>query len=182
MTLQTFTLGTFAQQGAAGGTSYESIATTSVSTGTTTIEFASIPSTYTHLQIRGIWSRVSTNQYAYLRFNTDTGTNYAWHDIYGDGAGIFAERNASQDAIAMAYSSSGTTFTGFVYDILDYANTTKYKTVRGIEGRDLNGSGAIAFHSGLWLNTNAITNIRIHTSANQIAQYSHFALYGIKAA
>lgn len=154
-----------------------------LSTATTSITFSNIPNTYTHLQIRGIWSRVSSSQYAYMRFNSDSGNNYAWHDIYGDGGTAAYETNASTNAIAMAYSSSGTSFTGFVWDILDYANTNKNKTAKGLEGRDVNGAGgAIGFHSGLWQSTSAINAITIFTTANQIAQNSQFALYGVKSA
>jgi len=160
---------------------FESISTVSVTSAVTEINFTSIPSTYTHLQIRGTWSRASTNQYAYLRFNGDTANNYAWHDIYGAGTPAY-EVTTSTNAIAFAYSSSGTAFTGFVWDILDYANTNKYKTARGLEGRDTNGDGAIALHSGLWQSTNAITSITIFATSNQIAQYSHFSLYGIRTA
>jgi hypothetical protein len=69
-----------------------------------------------------------------------------------------------------------------VVDILDYKDTNKYKTVRNLTGVDMNGMGELGLISGLWRNTNAITSILFYPPANNIAQYSHFALYGIKSA
>ena len=66
-----------------------------------------------------------------------------------------------------------------IIDILDYADTSKYKTVRTLFGYDANGSGYIAFSSNLWQSTSAITSITM-TPVNGIAEYSSFALYGIK--
>jgi hypothetical protein len=67
-------------------------------------------------------------------------------------------------------------------DILDYANTNKYKTVRTLSGYDLNNAtyGALRSYSGLWMNTNAITSIKFYADGVNLAQYSQFALYGIK--
>jgi predicted patatin/cPLA2 family phospholipase len=69
-----------------------------------------------------------------------------------------------------------------VIDILDYANTNKYKTVRALSGHDNNGSGYVNFESGLWMSTSAITSIKLFTAGNVYAQYTQFALYGIKGA
>jgi hypothetical protein len=65
--------------------------------------------------------------------------------------------------------------------ILDYQNINKYKTVRTIDGFDANGSGGIELISGLWQSKNAITSITlIPNSSASFAQYTQFALYGIK--
>ncbi len=63
--------------------SYESIATVNVgSSGSSFVEFTSIPSTYKHLQIRAN-SRYTGYQNSgaavYLQFNGDTGSNYSLH-------------------------------------------------------------------------------------------------------
>jgi hypothetical protein len=78
-----------------------------------------------------------------------------------------------------------TYYSASIIDILDYANTNKYKTYRALTGIDKNGSGSIQLTSGVWRNTTAITSITItpqsNTSpTNQFQQYSQFALYGIK--
>jgi hypothetical protein len=173
VTLQTFTLGTFAQQGVAAG-DFDSIATTTVgSGGAADITFSSIPSTYTHLQIRGILKDGG----AQIVVNADTGANYRRHVLYGDGSSAGAA-TATNFSIA-TYSTSANIFAGNIIEILDYANTNKYKTFRVLAGFDANGSGEAILHSGLWLSTSAITSIKFQGAT--IAQYSQLALYGIKA-
>jgi hypothetical protein len=163
-------------------TAFESIATVSVGGGgAADVEFTSIPATYTHLQIRGI-ARADGNS-ATIQFNSDTGSNYAYHGFFGDGSSVAAASGTSQTKSDIMITASGANiFSATVLDILDYANTNKYKTTRSLSGTDANGSGFLAPYSGLWMNTNAITSIKLTPYAGNFAQYSHFALYGIKEA
>lgn len=162
--------------------SYESIATVTVgSGGSSSITFSSIPSTYTHLQIRGIGRDSSSNGEWKIEFNSDTTTtNYYRHGVYGDGAGAYAFAVNNNTVAPMAYTGeTANSFGAYVVDVLDYANTNKYKTVRTLGGKDLNGSGQEGLYSNLWKNTNAITDITIKiVGGSNFAQYSQFALYG----
>jgi hypothetical protein len=172
--------------GAAGGggaaSSYESIATVTVgSGGSGSISFTSIPATYTHLQIKGITSGGNAGYGCNIAFNSDTTSgNYKSHALYGDGSS--AGVDVGVRTIGLVGTNNG--FAGFVTDVLDYANTNKYKTTRSLNGSDQNGSGYLWFASVLWMNTNAITAITITTAGgtNTFNQYSQFALYGIKGA
>ncbi len=65
-------------------------------------------------------------------------------------------------------------------DILDYADTNKYKTCRLLWGQDLNGGGRVALQSANWQKTAAITQIDFSCATGNFMQYSQFALYGIK--
>jgi len=169
---------------AASTTSYESIATVTVgSGGSSSISFTSIPSTYKHLQIRGLGrDSTSNNAYLLIRFNSDSGANYARHWLTGSGASATANGFADTTEIGAPYSLPSTasnTFGASIIDILDYTNTNKYKTVKSFAGWDANGSGYITLSSGFWRNTNAITSITL-TNESTFAQYSQFALYGIR--
>lgn len=170
--------------------SYESIATVSAAAGgSSSLTFSSIPSTYTHLQIRGI---VRTNRNLYVdyykfNFNSDTSANYSAHALYGDGSSVLTSATTSGTSIDVARSAGNTSVAnGFgliVMDILDYQNTNKYKTTKTLAGYDDNGQGQLWFQSGLWMNTNAITNITIAPGVGtSFLQYTQFALYGIKGA
>ena len=170
---------------AAATNSYESIATVLVgSGGSSQINFTSIPSTFKHLQIRAIARNTSTVADANYRFNSDSGSNYAWHLLVGNGSSASAFAFTGQTSIRGAGFNDNATsvFGGGVTDILDYTNTNKNTTVRTLTGMDNNTStySQIQFYSGLWLNTAAITTITITPSAGSFAQYSQFALYGIK--
>lgn len=161
---------------------YDSIATVTVgSGGSSSISFTSIPSTYTHLQIRTFVNNPS-NLVTYTQFNGDAGANYAFHAVYGDGTTAGVITNSSQTSIgSIVYAStSANIFFGGVVDILDYANTNKYKTVKSLTGWDTNGGGSIHLRSGLWQSTSAINSIQIAASTGTFAQYSSFALYGVK--
>ena len=170
-------------------TSYESIATTTVgSGGVADITFSSIPATYTHLQIRGIGRTTTSNtdDNIYMQFNGDTTSNYAAHYLYGDGSNALAAGAANQSNVVACRitgaSSTANRFGATVVDILDYANTNKFKTTRVLTAHEQNGSGYIFLLSGLWRSTSAISSIKLYVSPNNIAQYSQFALYGIKGA
>jgi hypothetical protein len=165
---------------------YESIATTTLSS-TNTITFSSIPATYTHLQIRVLArsQRADTGDLCNFRFNGDTATNYSAHNLNGDGSNVYANAYATNAQIygmrVAANSASANVFGVGVFDILDYANTNKYKTTRSLCGYDNNGSGEIYFMSGNWRSTSAITSITIVPNVGTgFLQYSSFALYGVK--
>jgi hypothetical protein len=178
-------IGIIASSGGGVANSYESIATVTVgSGGSSSVTFSSIPSTYQHLQIRGITkSTASSQDFLYLRVNSDTGTNYSSHRIQGDGASATASGFATQDQCWFGFAagtSNTNIFGATVLDILDYANTNKNKTMRGLHGVDYNGSGIVyGPFSNAWYSTSAITSITIYGASN-IGQYSSFALYGIK--
>ena len=169
-------------------TSYESIATVTVgSGGSATVTFSSIPATYTHLQLRGIarstQASAGNSVIMYINNVTTISGNYSLHLITGTGSAAQAY-GASNDVIQNSISAGNDTtgvFGAFCFDILDYTNTNKTKTVRALGGYDNNGNGLIRFSSGmLHSSTAAITTIRLDPSGGIFAEYSQFALYGIK--
>ena len=166
--------------------SYESIATVLVgSGGSTQIDFTSIPSTFKHLQVRYIVrdTFAASYDFAAMRLNGAT-SGYSWHFIQGNGSGVSASAGVSATYIRngiMPYNSElSNTFGVGVVDILDYANTSKNKTTRTLNGFDGNGTGAVTFNSGLYPSTSAVTSITFYSVGTAFAQYSQFALYGIK--
>ena len=163
--------------------SYESIATTTVgSGGSGTITFSSIPSGYEHLQIRAMNLGSASGTDVRIRFNSDTGSNYRTHYLYGQGSSAVAGASGATTYATIALTSLSTDKPSvLVTDILDYRSTSKNKTIRSLTGMDDNGSGYILLYSGLWFATPAaITQIDITPNSGNFNQYSSFALYGIK--
>mgnify|MGYP006278959933 CR=1 FL=1 len=162
--------------------SYDALAVYTVgSGGASSITFAGIPqSGYQHLQIRGIVNGAGTGALRY-KFNDDAGANYTYHFLDGNGSSTLAggDPNSYMD-IFYPVSSTSNIFSGVISDILDYTNTTKYKTVRNLAGTDLNGSGRFGLKSGMWMNTSAINSINIYSAGGNLSEYSQFALYGIR--
>ena len=192
MTLQNFTLGTFAQGAAGGGGAFESIASASGTGSSSSITFSSIPSTYQHLQLRWLWRTTATGVYqgCGVRLNGDSGTNYATHRIFADGAAVYVQGSVSQSSaggplVVPAASALADSFGVGILDIHDYASTTKNKTFRFFSGWDLNDTnGGVIVSSSLWLNTNAVNSLTVTmaNAAHNISSTSRFALYGIKGA
>ena len=159
--------------------------------GAASITFSSIPSTYTHLQIRGITksARSGTARNDLIIKLNGSSTTYAHHQLYGDGSSAAALGTASTTQGLLGINcvpSSGYTsqFGVVVADILDYLSTNKNKTIRSLAGTDNNGAGFISLSSALWYATPvAITSIALTIDgAYNFEQYSQFALYGIKGA
>jgi len=170
------------QQGAAPSNSFESIATVSVGSTVSSVTFSSIPSTYKHLQIRAFLVS-GTSENNYFQFNSDTATNYQWHQFQGDGSGNspYASNPTSNPPWGLNVSNATYPMVSII-DILDYADTNKFKTVRTFSGNPgQNNSGyRVGFYSGAWRSTSAVTSITLYNSNTQAN--SHFALYGIKGA
>ena len=164
--------------------SYDALATVTVpSGGASSIVFSGIPQTgYKHLQIRAFTSATSGSNDIDVVFNGDTSANYASHRLYGTGSSVVSYGAGSLSNVAfVGRSGTSSYFGGMIVDILDYANTNKYKTTRSLTGEDENSQGIIMLTSGLWQSTSAINSIKIEPqSGNSFNQYSSFALYGIK--
>ena len=168
---------------------YDSIQTVTVSGSSTfSISFTSIPSTYTHLQIRGIGAVNRTAAFTggtAWTFNGDTAANYSSHNLYGYNS--VASTGSSVSISSMGLADVGTINASVQYwsptviDILDYANTNKYKTARAFTGMD-NGTatGEIDFYSANWRSTSAITTITMTVSTFNLLAGTTYALYGIK--
>jgi len=184
---------------AAAGGDYESIATVTVgSGGASSITFSSIPSTYTHLQIRML-AQTNRGTYGgdnfYMRVGAstvDSGTNYSWHNLFGDGSAVGANAGSSASYINVLNggclgTTAGSSFGAVVVDLLDYKDTNKYKTTRALGGTDDNGASpggfglGVGINSGNWRSTTAIDIITLYPmNGSAFTNYSKFALYGIK--
>lgn len=194
MAIRSLKTGTFTRSGMAGNPvimpgSYESIASATVGSSGV-VEFTSIPSTYSHLQIRAITrnSSGSTDVSDLLMQvgsanSPDTGTNYSRHEMSANGTAVSGGGAANSSFMFVSPSPrNGNTsgiFGPLIVDILDYANTNKFKTVKTLSATDMNGSGYVYISSGNWRNTAAINYIRLYISSVNFVTGTQFALYGV---
>lgn len=173
---------------AAAAPAFESIATITVSGGSTSsFTFSSIPSTYNSLQIRGIARTGASNDTLWMRLNGDTGSNYSGHAIKGKSdstVGTDANINANKiNPIGWCIGTTGVWGVSII-DIHDYTSTTRNKTVRAFFGADNNestGAGIVYLASGSLRSTSAIDSVTIASDSIMTAGTT-FALYGIKGA
>ena len=170
---------------------YESIATVAVGVGgASSISFTSIPSTYKHLQLRLLMrcdSGAGYGNVALVRFNGSSTGIYAYHSLLTiDGSTVYADYDINRTNIPTMRMPSGyfaaNIFGAGVIDILDYADTNKFKTTRTLGSFNANtATCTVNLSSGLWRSTSAINEITItDDSAAGFARYSHVGLYGIK--
>ena len=127
--------------------SYESIASATGTGSGTTITFDNIAGTYQYLQLRILArdTQATTGRSRTITANNDTGSNYARHQLTGDGSTVSAGGQGSLTSIG-TYSIPAASATAdihgvYIIDLHDYASTTKTKTFRIFGGYDVNGSG-----------------------------------------
>jgi len=146
-------------------------------------------STYQHFQIRAVARSTKTgdaDDYLHLQFNGITTNSYSYHALNGTGSNVTSTAQNTQASIRVANASlpgSGATanaFGGFVIDILDPFETTKNKTVRALAGVASSWS-YLNLTSGAFYSTDAVSEIKLFSISSNLAQYSRFSLYGIKA-
>jgi hypothetical protein len=167
--------------------SYELISSTFLTGTAATVDFASIPSDYKHLQIRIVAksSAPSSNDLIQMRFNDITSSDYAWHalrsvinsapDSLSGASQTFINR-----VVLLTGGNDSNQFGSSIVDILDFSDTSKNTTVKIFSGT-MSGSPIISLGSGLLNNTAAINKITLFPAANAIAALSRFSLYGIRA-
>ncbi len=171
---------------AAGGAAYELIESSVLTSAQASVTFSSVPSSYKHLQIRAVVRSTGTgNPRVLVRYNSDSGSNYAYHNLYGDSSTVWSEYNTANTGWAFYFvpnsSQTSGVFGAAIYDILDYSNTTKNTTTRVLGGSPLSGViYDVGIHSFLWMNTAAVSTILLSGDGQDFAIGSRFSLYGIK--
>ena len=158
---------------------YEPIATTTLGSAASTITLSSIPATYTDLRLVFVHQGNTANPFPILRFNSDSGTNYSYTDLYGSGSTAGTQRVTNSTRIAISdWGTSSTTIPALsIIDIFSYAGSTN-KTCLINHNADLNGSGYVERRVGLWRNTSAINALEISSTQNFKAGTTA-TLYGI---
>lgn len=163
---------------------YTLIASNTLGSATNTVTLSSIPATYTDLILvySGRGSGAGSNAGVGLRFNSDTGSNYSRTYLDGDGSTASSGRNTSMSSIYCGNVPDGGvaagTFDGGIIHIMDYANTTTYKTQIIRSGPVNLRTDAIV---SLWRSTSAINSITFVNLDNNFVAGSTFKLYGIEA-
>jgi hypothetical protein len=169
----------------AAGNTYVALATSTLGSAAASVTFSSIPATYTDLVLVLQPASTTFADNIGLNFNSDTGSNYSSTNLSGTGSAASSGRAASPYIqVTNIIGTTGTLgdMTSTIH-IMNYANTTTYKTVLSKTGQNsatYNGFEAIV---SLWRNTAAINTIVIKQSGSpNFITGSTFSLYGIAAA
>lgn len=153
--------------------------------GAASIDFTSIPSTYTDLLVVYSTRDDSAGDFNNLTLKlNNTTSGYSERLLYGTGSGSGA--SATNTALAAfflnysngATSTSNTFSSGSIY-IPNYAGSSN-KSLSFDTVSENNATAAIqAMSAALWANTAAITRITLTTTATNLVQYSTATLYGV---
>jgi hypothetical protein len=181
-------LGIWAASGASsgGGADFQLISTQTIATsGTMSVTFSSIASTYRNLQVRMTVCNNANFQSVTqvgMRFNSDSGSNYAYHLLYGNGSSVVSTGSSTQTDIRLTGAgdiSSGTVYGSFITDVLDYT-VAKNKTIGSLNGTtNQTYYKHIGLNSGVWQSTSAVTSLELREiNGYGFRAGSRFSLYG----
>jgi len=168
----------------------EAIATTYLEADAASVTFSSIPATYEHLQLRMNIRTVRTSalETVAIRFNGDTGGNYASFRMVGQTSTPLVGKEVSQTRAyvtgQMPTATAGRAFYGSgVADILDYANTNKNTMILFLSGENEATYPYVTFGEGLWDDTAAVATILLYplNGSAGFARGSEFTLYGLNS-
>ena len=140
---------------------YVPLGTITLASGVTSATFSSIPAGYRDLIIVVNGGRTTGTAAVEVRFNSDTGANYSWLSMFGNGSSTGSNtQGAFNTFIPMAWNANITTSFDYmgIAQVMDYSATDKHKTMLVRNGR---ASGATEAIAGRWANTAAINTIQI---------------------
>jgi len=162
---------------------YTPLASTTLTDAASFVTIGNIPQTYTDLVLvatLGITNPNTSN--VAFRFNSDTGTNFSVTRLYGNGSTAGSNRDLNNSFIygnEVSYPSGDVGENNYILHIMNYSNSTTYKTTLSRGNRAATGTDAIV---GLWRSTAAITSVTVLLShGSSYAAGSMFSLYGIAA-
>lgn len=150
--------------------------------GAASIDFTSIPSTYTDLVLKVSGRLGSTDSPVKVEYNGVT-TGYSWRRIYGNGSS--ASSLSGSDAYYLhcdTSSMTSNTYSSSELYIPNYAGSS-YKSISIDTALETNATGGELFMlAALWSNTAAISSIKLTPLTSTFNQHSSAYLYGVKNA
>jgi len=163
---------------------FVALATVTVgSGGAANMEFTSIPATYTDLCLL-VSTRSSTAEDSFgLQFNNDTGSNYPYRNVQGDGTNAQSFSGTTTKIYRGRQPESGytaNTFGNSQFYIPNYAGSNNKSVSLDTVNENNATTARASLSAALWSNTSAITSIKIVPDSGNFVQYSTATLYGIK--
>ena len=166
---------------------YTPIATTTLGSGQFSVTFNSLGS-YTDLLLVANYGITNNGYTLGYRINSDTGTNYSWTYVRGNGTSALSYRKSGMTLASVADEVKNDNYNTAIINFQNYGNSTTYKTSIARTG---NAGLSTAATVSLWRSTSAITSITLAECADggtgtfstgNLTAGSTFTLYGIKAA
>ena len=162
---------------------YEPIATVTLSSAAATIDFTSIPGTYTDLRLILTQTTTAAGRTAYITYNSDGNANYSYQAFGSNGTANGGWRNTSAYYMTIddfANDGTSTTIPNLsVVDIFGYASSNTYKTALANSSAMHSTIGQVFRFVGCYRSNTAITSIQIILGSSTFSAGSSATLYGI---
>jgi hypothetical protein len=156
---------------------YTPIASITLGADASSVTFSSIPQTYTDLVLVTTGTSTSSQQIC-LRFN-DATTNYSSTILSGTGSAARSVRYTDLTYMFFGYDAYFTSGqANSISHIMNYSNTTTFKTVLDRSNNAATGTGLSV---GLSRSTSAVTKIEVVANTGSWGSGTTFNLYGIQA-
>ena len=151
--------------------------------GASTVDFTSIPQTYTDLVLKfsNRASGASAGTGFLLTFNGSS-SNYSRRIIFGE-AGLTGSNTASDASVGVLNGSPETSnsFASAEIYIPNYTGSSlKSRASESVMAGNVSGGIYLIFYGSLWADTSAITSMTLTPNAGSWVQYTTATLYGIK--
>jgi hypothetical protein len=149
--------------------------------GATSIDFTSIPSSFTDLVLKLSCRTDSTGAPSVLMKLNGVTTNMTVKGLEGAGSGSVTSGSGTTPSVGVSTTGTHTasTFSNIEVYFPSYASSS-YKTWSADSVSENNATTAYQdFTAGLWSSTSAINAISLYPSSNNWVQYSTATLYGL---
>lgn len=159
----------------------------SASGSSNTVTFSNIPQIYQDLFLvayaRSAYA--NTSDIMYILLNNDSTALYSNTLLTGDGTSATSARESSVSYMRQGYGIPAATATASIFGsnnfhLLNYANTSTYKTGLWRSAADRNGAGTTILSANLYRSTSAITRLDVIATNGNFTSGSTFELFGIR--
>jgi hypothetical protein len=158
---------------------YTPLANVTLASASASVTFGSIPSSFRDLILVANGASNITDEFAYLRFNGDTGSNYFWVQMGTNTSPPFSSSVGPTTSLRTSnFNASGNRVLTTV-QIMDYSATDKHKTLLTRDNTQFSSSLGLRALALRWANTSAITSVQYFTPTGSLSSGFTLSLYGI---
>lgn len=148
--------------------------------GAASIQFGSIPQTYTDLVLLCSLDQSSSSVIADIQFN-GLSTNLSSRLLLGNGS----TASSTSASALRSYGTNPSDFTASIFSnmtiyIPNYSGSTNKSVSIDAVAENNGTAGFCSFTAGLWSASDPITQIALFVNGGNVVQHSSISLYGIK--
>lgn len=162
-----------------GAPTRTALATTTLASNAASVTFGSISGSYRDL-IVSVTGSATDYEYVMLQYNSDTGSNYTWVNMIGDGSAVSGGAGTWNGAKVGRFSTTANVVSNLQANVMDYSATDKHTTTLA------RGNSPDEMTMGIcsrWANTAAITSVKVlcYGGTALLESGTTVSLFGVEA-